>query len=695
MSKQNHSVVRDEGKSLIDVESLTVTYDTPDGNVHALRDVSLSLDRGETLGIAGESGSGKSTLALALLDYLDENGRITSGSVRYDGRRIHDFSADELRALRGNSLAHVPQDPNTALNPALRVGEQITETIREHTDKTARAAQERLYELLETVQIGDAAYTADQYPHELSGGMQQRVLIAMALSCDPDLLILDEPTTGLDVTTQATVLDLVRDLNESFNTTIVLITHDLSVIANTCEKAMILYAGEVMETGPVSQVFNSPAHPYTQGLLAAVPRIRGERTVNSVPGQTPALTEIPEGCVFADRCAFSTADCRVAPIDMTAVDSDGEAPHRTRCCHWEDAVSDPIEPETVSERTRRETSSDGDPLLDVSNVTKYFDTPTFLDRISGGDPPVKAVDGVDLSVKRGETLALVGESGCGKSTLGACLVDVLERTSGEITFNGDRLADLRGSARDEFRSNAQIVFQNPHSSLNPRKRIGDQLHRAVTSLTNLDRTARRDRVEELLDHIGLDSSHTARYPHELSGGEKQRVAIARAFAGNPAFVVLDEPVSALDVSVQANILDLLDRLREEYDTSYLFISHDLRVVKHSSDRVAVMYLGKIVEVGSRESVFNPPYHPYTRALLSANPGLDPETDTERIQLDGDVPSARDPPTGCPFHTRCPQYIGEKCDRQEPELAPVETADGDTHHIACHLSADELEDGPEL
>ncbi|WP_436348159.1 dipeptide ABC transporter ATP-binding protein [Natronorubrum sp. FCH18a] len=678
---------------LISVDSLSVDYRTKSGRVKALRNVSLDIHSGETLGIAGESGSGKSTLAQAILRYLGDNGEISSGSIQFKSQDLTTVGKKELHELRGRQIAHVPQDPEASLNPSLTVGEQITETIIEHSDMSKREARSRMHELLTEVEISDPEYNATRYPHQLSGGMKQRILIAMALSCSPELLILDEPTTGLDVTTQAKILELIQHLKEDLNTAILLISHNLSVIAQTCERLTILYAGEVMEKGTVTEVFNDPANPYTQGLLAALPRIEEDTKLDPIQGQIPSLYDIPSGCIFADRCEFAEDQCRTGQIDMHSVDDDSDQSHQTRCCRHDKVQADPILPETRQSTSTKTVDRDAEPVLSAENVKKHFGSSSFFDKIFGGEDPVRAVDGVSLDVRPSETLGLVGESGCGKSTLGSLLLRLLDLDAGTLRFKGEDITDLSGSDLREFRSDAQIVFQNPHSSLNPRKRIESQVSRPLELFTDMESDEREDRVKSLLDQVNLDRAYASRFPDELSGGEKQRVAIARAFAANPSFVVLDEPLSGLDVSVQASILNLLSMLKEDYDSSYLFISHDLSVVKYLSDRIAVMYLGEVVEVGSQESIFEPPYHPYTRALLSSNPSPDPNSKNQFAGLEGDVPSARNPPSGCSFHTRCPKAIEGVCDVEEPELESVDTSDDPDHNIACHL--DESEMGKEL
>jgi peptide/nickel transport system ATP-binding protein len=682
--QENTEVTSDTDSDLLAVDSLDVEFAVKGGSIKALRDVSMTLQKGETLGIAGESGSGKSTLALAILQYLDNNASVPNGNIEFKGRDLLNLSKSELRDVRGSQIAHIAQNATTALNPSMEIGTQIKNIVMRHQDVSgSEEAMQRVYDVLERVNIPDPKETAQRYPNELSGGQQQRALIAMGLSCQPELLIMDEPTTGLDVTTQAKLLDLIEELKQQFDIGIILITHNLSVIAQIADRVNILYAGEMMEKGPVEEVFTQPANPYTQALLATTPELGKHKQLQQIPGQIPTLREAPDGCVFADRCAFATEECRSGAVPMENVSST----HQTKCFRWEDAVADPLEADEIPRRT----STPGEPLLETEGLVKHYDTGTFFQNTFGNHNPVRAVQGVDLQVREGETLGLVGESGCGKSTLGRTLLGLHDVTDGTIKYRGKDLASLSGSEMKEFRKECQIIFQDPEASLNPRKTVRNIIDWPLEKFTDLDANERAERIDDLLNQVNLSPSLKTKYPHELSGGQQQRVSIARAFAADPSLIVLDEPVSSLDVSVQASILNLLDDLREEYNTSYLLISHDMGVIEAVADRLAVMYLGKVIETGDIESVFEPPFHPYTRSLLTSIPSLKPGTDTNRISLEGDVPSARTPPSGCSFNTRCPQKIGDVCETDVPQLEEVDAAtNGEPAHcISCHLDDEEM------
>ena len=668
-------------ETLLSVDSLDVKFEVEDGIIHALRDVSLAVEKGETVGLAGESGSGKSTLAYAIVRYLDSNGWVDDGSITFDGVDLLSVSDEELRAIRGNRIAHVAQNPSSSLNPSMKIGAQVRESIELHqtTDDT-EDANERVYEVLEQVNLPDPEGIAQRYPHELSGGQQQRALLAIGLSCNPDLLILDEPTTGLDVTTQAKFLDLLEELKAEYDAGILLITHNLGVISEIADRVNILYAGEMLEAGPVDTVFTSPANPYTQALLATTPEMEANKQIRPIPGQIPELDDIPDGCIFADRCEYATDICRSGKIAMEAVD-DG-IDHQSRCLHWEDVLETDIELEDNTEQTR----TVGDPIMSIDSLRKYYDEGSVLKNLLTDHTPVKAVNDVSLTIHESEAVGLVGESGCGKSTLGRALLKLHEATGGDIEYDGRNIDDLSKRELNEFRSECQIIFQDPEGSLNPSRTVREIMDRPLVLFTDKNSEEREERTEELLRQVNLGLDIIDKKPHELSGGQQQRVAIARAFAAQPSLLVLDEPVSSLDVSVQANILNLLDDLCDQYGTSYLLISHDLSVIEEICDRVAVMYLGEIIETGSTAQVFEPPYHPYTRALLSSIPSLDPYMETTRVRLEGDVPDARNPPSGCSFHTRCPQKIGDVCETEDPPLEDL----GDGHCISCHLSEDEMD-----
>jgi len=675
---------------LLSVDSLSVEYRTDKGRLKALRSIDVTISPGETFGLVGESGSGKSTLALAIMRYLGQNGLITGGDISYNGASITELDTDELRNIRGNHIAHVAQNPDKALNPSIKIGEQIAETIRLHHDISQTEAHQRMLGLLEDVGISEPEYNCTRYPHQLSGGMKQRVLLAIGLSCNPNLLILDEPTSGLDVTTQGKILSLIEKLKTRYDTAILLITHNLGVIARIADNVGIIYAGEMMEKGPLKRMFNNPTNPYTQGLLGSLPKIEEDHKLTPISGSIPTVYEEPTGCIFADRCELATSKCRKSPVMTETVDE--SVGHVTKCHRWETAVDQPINKKSKgnfdknSEKKGR-VANTRENILQVRNIKKYYEEQSFIDKIFDKNAPIRAVNGVDIDINEGEAIGIVGESGCGKSTLGRLLVNLTEPTEGTIRFRGNRLDQLDKNDMKRFRSECQMVFQNPDASLNPRKTVFESVSRPLKLFTELEGEDLESRIIQILNEVGLSHEYATRFPHELSGGEKQRVAIARAFAPDPSLIVLDEPVSALDVSIQANILNLLSSLKEKHQTSYFFISHDLSVVNHICDRVAVMYLGQKVESGTREQIFKPPHHPYTRALLSNTPSADPDVSEDSILLEGEVPSPRDPPSGCSFHTRCPQKIGDVCEDKSPELKPMEQSG--SHCISCHLDNYEM------
>lgn len=668
---------------VLEIRNLSVHFETGAGNVQALRNVSLSIGPEETVGLAGESGSGKSTLAYSIMRYLPPNGRITQGEILFNGEDLLGKNRDELREIWGNRLAMVYQDPKSSLNPSMRIGQQIAEVIQIHCPVSSAEAWQRALTLLDLVNIPDPPFVARKYPHQLSGGMQQRVIIAMALACGPNLLIMDEPTTGLDVTTQARILELIEGLKERVKAAILYITHDLSVIAQVSDRVAILYAGEMVEAGPVDGVFHRPAHPYTIGLLGALPQIDLVKAFKPIRGRLPDLTRLPGGCIFTPRCDFAEEACSLQVPDLVPV----EEGHRAKCFRWQEVVKAQAmapEPPPVP-RVQRPPGG----IFEVERLKKYYGEANPLARRLGlAAAPVRAVDDVSFDIRRNEFFALVGESGCGKTTLGRLIVKLLRPTAGRVRYYRKVAGSGEVLSAVEFRKSVQIIFQHPDSSLNPMKTIRAILERPL-KLQGMSKEARRRRVIELLESVKLDAGYLDRYPRELSGGEKQRGAIARAFAPNPQFVVLDEPVSALDVSVQASIMTLLMDLKAAMDASYLFISHDLSLVRHVADRVGVMYLGRLCEVGSVEEIFNPPYHPYTQALLSSIPVPDPSVSPSAIRLEGSVPSAQSPPPGCRFHTRCPRKVGRICEEVDPPFSRA----GESHWIACHIPLETLWQDP--
>jgi peptide/nickel transport system ATP-binding protein len=656
---------------VIDAQGVRLDYRLNGRWLYALNDVSLSVQPGEIHGLVGESGSGKSTLALAMMRYLAPNARISRGTIHFNGADLLAMSEAQVRALRGGEIALVPQNALTALNPSYTIGDQISEIPRTHRGMGRAEAEALAADMLRRVHIPDPDIVIRRYPHQLSGGMLQRVMIAMALIAQPRLLILDEPTTALDVTTQAVVLDLFRDLIRATGAAALFVSHNLATIAELCDRVTVLYGGEVMETAPTRDVYRSALNPYTIGLLASlVPRsaATGSR-LPSIEGSAPALSEQPHGCAFASRCPLAVDLCRAEQPPLTPID----AQRAVRCHRWPEVQSGAVEVLSVPPGAVRDTPPPPGMLLTARDLVKRF----------GRRRGVLAVDRVSLDLPHGQTFGLVGESGSGKTTLARAIVALTPADSGDLTLDARPIA-LRLPDRDaRTLQQLQMVFQNPEDSLNPYQTVGQALGRTVRRFDRGQDVKRR--IAELLTAVRLSPDYAERYPSELSGGEKQRVAIARAFAAKPSLVVADEPTSALDVSVQAAVLNLLKDLRAREGVSYLFISHDLDVIGYLADTVAVMYLGDIVEVGPSDQVINVPSHPYTEALMSAAPAPDPDAERHVIRLEGDAPSPRNMPPGCRFHTRCPRYLGDICRTQTPPLRDA----GNGHVIRCHIPVDEL------
>ena len=651
------------------IEGLDVSYRVRGRGRPVLRGLDIAIPPGGTFGLVGESGCGKSTAAVAAMRYLPGNGRIDAGRILVGGRDVMRLPAAALRDLRRHSVSMVYQDPGRALNPTIRVGAQVAEVYA--LDGAApEEARARALAMLGRVRIADPASVMERYPHQLSGGMQQRVVIAMALAVKRELIVLDEPTTGLDATVEAEVLDLVETLRRENGTAVLFIGHNLAVIARMCAEVGVLYAGRLVEQGPTRAVFAEPRHPYTVGLLRCLPRRgldRRRERLDTIPGFLPTAATAPGGCVFAPRCGLARDLCRTDPPPLIPL-----GPGRSSRCHFHAEAPDLPRHAPATPPAAAAASAGGAPLLAVEGLDMTF---------RQGRHTVKALRDIHLAVAPGETLGLVGESGSGKSTLARILLGLTVPDPGSrITLGGEALPPL-GRRRDL--ASVQMVFQNPDSALNRAHAVGRIIGRALGKLAGLRGAARREQTLALTRGVQLADHYLAAKPRQLSGGLKQRVAIARAFAGTPKLVVCDEPTSALDVSVQAAILNLLADLQAERGVSYLFISHDLAVVRYVADRIAVLYLGRLMEVGPADRVFAGPHHPYTEVLLSAAPG--PDGAVKRVALSGEIPSAVDPPAGCVFHTRCPRRIGPVCDTEEPPLTPRE----DGHAIRCHLASADL------
>ncbi|HSQ40286.1 MAG TPA: ABC transporter ATP-binding protein [Anaerolineales bacterium] len=680
-----------EESPILTVKNLAVTYKTRKRDIDAVRDVSFDIYRGENLGLVGESGCGKSTAAYSIVNFLGSNGRVKSGDILFKGEQLRNRSEADLRKLRGADISMVYQEPMSALNPSMQIQDQMAESLVAHRGFSKKDAFAESLEALKKVYMPDAEGVMRRYPHQLSGGQQQRVLIAMAMLNNPSLLIMDEPTTALDVTVEAAVLDLIAELQKKYNTATLYISHNLGVVARVSDKVAVMYAGEIVELASTRDIFHRPMHPYTMGLMRCLPDVeapKGTRTLHPIAGRVPSPANLPVGCIFAPRCSLARPDCSVEHPEL----KEFKPGHQVRCFRaWDWSVAQGVwkMEDTLPQATcpdRSNTSEEN--VLNVHNAKVYYPVPfKTVGGLFGMEKRsyVRASDDVSFSVKRGRTLGIVGESGCGKSTIAKAIVGLEPLFGGQIDFlNVDVSKPLNKRGMETIRE-LQMVFQDPNGVLNPSYSVGDQIAFSLRRFGTVPPDQVHAEVERLLRAVKLDESYYNRLPRQLSGGEKQRVGIARAISTNPAMVVCDEPVSALDVSVQAAVLNLLLEIQNTHNTTMIMISHDLSSVRFFSDEVAVMYLGHIMEIGSCEAIYQPPNHPYTTALLAAVPRANPDAPRSNIRLSGHVPSAINPPPGCKFNTRCPFKIGALCEQEEPPQRDM----GDGHLIYCHLPPDDL------
>jgi len=674
---------------ILEIDRLSISFFTRLREIPAVMDFSVSVMPGEAVGLVGESGCGKSTVALGVMQDLGKNGRIVGGSIKFKGRDLGEMSVEELRDIRGNEIAMIYQEPMASLNPAMKIGKQLMEVPMIHEGVNEAEAYQRALEVVTDVRLPDPERMLNSYPHQLSGGQQQRIVIAMALMSKPALLILDEPTTALDVTVEAAVVELVKDLGKKYGTSMLFISHNLGLVLETCDRLCVMYSGEAVERGSIEDVFDEMQHPYTQALFRSIPlpgADKNARPLVAIPGNFPLPHERPPGCNFGPRCDyFEAGRCDAGDIPMA--DVPGNDRHATRCLKFQEI--DWNAPITVGEQ--KEKTAPGKVVLKMDQLKKYYEVAANALFGGGAKKVVKANETLSFEARESETLAIVGESGCGKSTFAKVLMGLETATDGEILLDNQNIEQTPIEERDtKTISDVQMVFQNPFDTLNPSMTVGRQITRALEIFGIGDSDAeRKQRMLELLDLVKLPRAFADRMPRQLSGGQKQRVGIARAFAGGARIVVADEPVSALDVSVQAAVTDLLMEIQRNEKTTLLFISHDLSIVRYLSDRVMVMYLGHVVELGDTDQVFSPPYHPYTEALLSAVPIADTSVEKEHIVLEGDIPSAMNPPPGCPFQTRCrwkSEVPGGLCEREVPPVRQLEAG----HQIKCHLSDEVLE-----
>ena len=683
------SKLSDYDGPILEIDNLSISFFTRLREIPAVMDFSVAVQPGEAVGLVGESGCGKSTVALGVMQDLGVNGKIVDGSIKFKGQDLGKLSPEVLRDIRGNEIAMIYQEPMASLNPAMKIANQLMEVPMIHEGISKDEAYRRALEVVNDVKLPDPERILKSFPHQLSGGQQQRIVIAMALMSKPSLLILDEPTTALDVTVEAAVVDLVKDLGKKYGTSMLFISHNLGLVLETCDRICVMYSGEAVETGSIKDVFNQMQHPYTQALFRSIPlpgADKNARPLVAIPGNFPLPHERPEGCNFGPRCTyFEPGHCDTQVIEMAKIEKTDR--HATRCLKYKEI-------DWMASVAKAETSDSvepGDVILKIDNLKKYYEVAAnALFGSSGSKKVVKANETLSFEAREGETLAIVGESGCGKSTLAKVLMGLETATDGAVLLDNQSI----GATPIENRStqtvaDIQMVFQNPFDTLNPSMKVGRQIIRALEIFRfGKSDKARSERMLELLDLVKLPRAFAERMPRQLSGGQKQRVGIARAFAGGARIVVADEPVSALDVSVQAAVTDLLMEIQRNEKTTLLFISHDLSIVRYLSDRVMVMYLGHVVELGTTDQVFSPPYHPYTEALLSAVPIADTSVEKEHIVLEGDIPSAMSPPSGCPFQTRCrwkKDVQSDLCEKEVPPQRDISIG----HQIKCHLSESKL------
>ena len=673
---------------VLECKDLCLSYDTRGGAVEAVVDFNLSIMPSEAVGLVGESGCGKSTVALAIMQHLGRNGSVVSGEINFMGQNLCEMNEAQLRRIRGKEIAMVYQEPMASLNPSMKVGKQLIEVPVRHEGLSNKKAYQRAITLLDEVNLPDPDMMMKRFPHQLSGGQQQRVLIAMALLSRPKLLLLDEPTTALDVTVEAGIVDLIRGIAKKYGTSLLYISHNLGLILETCDRITVMYSGQAVERGSIKQVFDQMRHPYTRGLFSSIPlpgADRHEHPLVPIRGQLPLPQARPKGCYFSPRCDFfKEGVCDQERISMQAVA--GRQGHVVRCARYAEIDWSTYKPEGL----KQPISKRGGEVLVVKDMKKYYEIKDrSLRALFRGSKtrPVKANDGLSFSAHEAETVAIVGETGCGKSTLAKVLMGLECATGGSIKINGKDIANLPVQQRNpQMIGTLQIVFQNPFETLNPSYSVGSQVERVLKKFgITKGRAETRRKMYEMLDLVKLPRAFATRKPRQLSGGQKQRIGIARAFAGDTAVIVADEPVSALDVSVQASVTALLSDIQHKKRTTLLFISHDLSLVRYLADRVLVMYLGKIVEQGTTEEIFSPPYHPYTEALLSAVPIADTSVTKKRIVLKGELPSPSNPPSGCPFQTRCPRKIGTICETEAPPIKELSAS----HSVACHLEEEVL------